>query len=97
MPKTRQQKIDAVVKLKEKLLRAKAFVFADYKGLSMSQLSALRKMLREVNGEFAITKNALLERALPASNLQLPVSRFDSRREMRDERAPLSCRYRADP
>ncbi len=71
MPKTRAQKEEAVIKLQEKLSRTKALVFADYKGLSMSQLSDLRKKLREQNAEFNITKNTLLERALPTTyNLQ---------------------------
>ena len=77
MPKTRQQKIDAVVKLQEKLSRAKALVFADYKGLTMKQLSDLRNKLRPGQAELAITKNSLLERALPASNLQLPSSSIE--------------------
>lgn len=74
MPKTRVQKEEAVVKLKEKLEKAKALVFADYqqaggsatKGLNMSQLSDLRNKLREVNAEFSVTKNSLLKIALPS-------------------------------
>ncbi len=81
MPKTRAQKEDLVVKLKEKLDKATALIFADYKGLSMSQLSDLRKKLREQNAEFAITKNSILDRALPVSlpfgGPQLPVFSFD--------------------
>lgn len=74
MAKTRQQKEESVVKLTEKLGRAKAVVFADYKGLNMKQLSDLRDKLREVQGEFSITKNTLLEHALPGSNFQTPVT-----------------------
>ena len=74
MPKTRLQKIEAVTKMQEKLAKAKSVVFADYKGLTMKQLSSLRDNLREQNAEFAITKNSLLQRALPASNFQLPAS-----------------------
>ena len=74
MPKTRLQKEESVVKLKEKLSRATSLVFADYqqaggsatKGLNMSQLSDLRNKLREVNAEFSVTKNALLKIALPS-------------------------------
>lgn len=72
MAKTRAQKEETVVKLTEKLSRAKAVVFADYKGLSMKQLSDLRDKLSEVNGEFSITKNTLLKRALSAINLEGP-------------------------
>ncbi len=74
MPKTRKQKEESVIEIEEKLNRAKALVFTDYKGLTMGQLSDLRNKLREVNSEFTITKNTLLERALPASNFQLPAS-----------------------
>lgn len=77
MPKTRIQKQDLVVRLQEKLKLAKALVFADYKGMTMKQLSELRSKLREVNGEFSITKNAILRRALPPSTLHLPPSSLE--------------------
>ncbi len=77
MAKTRQQKEEQVVKLTEKLGRAKALVFADYKGMSMTQLSDLRDKLREVDSEFSVTKNTLLERALPTSNFHLPSSSLE--------------------
>lgn len=71
MPKTRQQKEETVVMLQEKLSRAKALVFADYKGMTMKQLSDLRTQLRTQNAEFNITKNTLLERALPDTKLEI--------------------------
>ena len=71
MPKTRAQKEESVQILKDKLLRAKSVVFADYKGLTMKQLSDLRNKLREVNGEFTITKNTLLDFALKNSQLSI--------------------------
>lgn len=77
MAKTRQQKEAEVAKLTEKLSRAKAVVFADYKGLNMKHLSDLRNKLREVSGEFSITKNTMLERALPTSSFQLPTSSLE--------------------
>lgn len=67
MPKTRTQKEQTVQNLTDKLARAKSVVFADYKGLTMSQLSDLRSKLREAQAEFTITKNTLLKRSL--SNL----------------------------
>lgn len=74
MPKTRAQKEESVIKLQEKLKLSKALVFADYKGMSMKQLSDLRTKLREVNGEFAITKNTLMERALPNQKFEGPTA-----------------------
>lgn len=77
MPKTRQQKEEQIKNLTDKLSRAKSVVFADYRGLTMKQLSSLRDQLRDQQAEFTITKNTLLERALPASNFQLPASSLD--------------------
>ena len=77
MPKTRSVKVQIVKDLTDKLAKAKSVVFADYKGLTMKQLSDLRNKLREQNAEFTITKNTLLSRALPASNFQLPTSSLE--------------------
>lgn len=74
--KTRTQKEEIVTKLTEKLSRAKALVFTDYKGLNMKQLSNLRDKLREQNAEFSITKNTLLTKALPETKLEGPASRL---------------------
>ncbi|MBI2020064.1 50S ribosomal protein L10 [Candidatus Daviesbacteria bacterium] len=77
MAKTRAQKEQIIEALKDKLSRAKALVFADYKGLTMKQLSDLRVKLSEQNAEFTITKNNLLKLALPTSDFRLPTSEFD--------------------
>lgn len=71
MPKTRVQKEEAVVMLTDKLSKAKSVVFADYKGMTMKQLSELRKALREQGAEFSITKNNLLKIALSKTNSEL--------------------------
>lgn len=67
MAKTRQQKEETVTKLQEKLNKAKSVVFADYRGLTTKQLSDLRDKLRDLDAEFTITKNSLLERAMPTT------------------------------
>ncbi len=74
MPKTRQQKEEIVQKIQEKLNKAKSVVFADYKGLNMSQLSTLRNQLREQNAEFSITKNSLLKIAMPEVEMEGPTA-----------------------
>lgn len=74
MAKTRQQKQAEVVRLQEKIRQARAYVFADYRGLTMKQLSELRNKLSDVNGEFTITKNTLLEHALPESKFEGPTA-----------------------
>ncbi|MBI4038359.1 50S ribosomal protein L10 [Candidatus Daviesbacteria bacterium] len=77
MPKTKQQKIETVLQLQQKLDKSKAVIFADYRGLTMKQLSDLRSKLYEQNAEFTITKNSLLERALPSSIFHLPSSNLE--------------------
>lgn len=77
MPKTRAQKEESVVKLQAKLKLATSLVFADYRGMTMQQLSDLRSKLREQNSEFSITKNTILERAIPTLNLKLPASSLE--------------------
>jgi large subunit ribosomal protein L10 len=78
MPKTRLQKEETVVKLKDKLQRSKSVVFTDYQGMTMTQLSDLRNKLLDAQAEFSVTKNNLikiaLKDALPNSNSQIPDS-----------------------
>ena len=74
MPKTRAQKEQTVIQLKEKLAKAKSIVFADYRGLTTKQLSDLRENLKEVAGELNITKNTLLKIALPESSFEGPTA-----------------------
>ena len=65
--KTRAQKEESVKLIGEKLSRAKAVVFTDFKGMTMKQLSDLRDILRDQEAEFLITKNTLLEVSLTQS------------------------------
>ena len=74
MAKTRNQKEEEIQKLGDKLSRAKAVIFADYRGLTMKQLTELRDKLHEQDSDFIVTKNTLLERALPVSNFKLQSS-----------------------
>lgn len=69
MPKTKLQKSKDLEILTEKLSRAKSVVFTDYKGLTMTQLSALRDQLRDQGAELSVTKNSLISLALKSNNL----------------------------
>ncbi len=69
MPKTRVQKEESVVKYTEKLQKARSVVFTNYKGLNMSQMSALRNQLRDQGAEFTVTKNTLLDLSLKQAGL----------------------------
>lgn len=59
-----QKKIDTVSLLTDKISRAKAMVFVDYRGLKHKQMEEIRKNLKKLKGEFIIAKNRLMMRAL---------------------------------
>ena len=59
-----QKKIDTVSLLSEKISRAKAMVFVDYRGLKHKQMEELRKKLKKVEAEFTVAKNRLMIKAL---------------------------------
>ena len=56
--------IQALADLKDKLASAKSVVFADYHGLSVSQMQDLRAKVKETAGQLLVTKNTLLKLAL---------------------------------
>jgi large subunit ribosomal protein L10 len=50
-------KAEGLADLKNKIGDSKDFIFADYRGITVEQISALRKQLRAKNAEFHIVKN----------------------------------------
>lgn len=59
-----QKKIDTVSLLTDRISRAKALIFVDYRGLKHKQIEELRKNLKKLSAEFTIAKNRLMKRAL---------------------------------
>lgn len=62
------QKKAVVVELTQQLQDAKAMVFADYRGLSVSQLQTLRQELAKHDAVLTVTKNTLLSLAAKAAD-----------------------------
>ena len=50
-------KADAIDDLKSKIGASKDFIFTEYRGLTVEQISTLRKQLRAKNAEFHVVKN----------------------------------------
>lgn len=65
-------KKEKVAELAKKIEKAKTVVFADYHGLSASQIGDLREKIKEAGGELIVAKNTLISRALTSN--QLPVT-----------------------
>jgi len=60
----KELKIKLVKDIKEKFDKSKVVILTDYKGLTMSQLSKLRRKLRTIDAEYKVFKNTLISRAI---------------------------------
>ena len=59
-----QEKIESVEELRGRLTGAKTLLLTEYRGLTVAQLSDLRKQLRSVSAEYKVIKNRLARLAL---------------------------------
>jgi len=66
MPNT--QKIERVAELKERIESSEALLLTDYRGLSVGEITELRRSLREGGARFAVIKNTLMRRALEGTD-----------------------------
>ena len=66
-----EQKATVVSEIKEKFENAKSVVLFDYRGLSVSEVTELRRKLRENNADYKVYKNTLTKRALDELNINM--------------------------
>lgn len=64
-----EKKKQIVEEITEKLKSSVSTIIVDYRGLSVAQVTELRKQLREAGVEFKVYKNTLTRRAVEAANL----------------------------
>jgi large subunit ribosomal protein L10 len=62
-PKVLAEKQQLVAEVADKLRNSASTVFTDYRGLTVSEVTELRKQLREAGIEFKVIKNTLTRRA----------------------------------
>lgn len=76
MPITRAKKQELVAEYTDKFNRSQAVYVTDYRGLTVSEITDLRKQLRESGGrdgvEYTVAKNTLLKLALERAGLPVP-------------------------
>lgn len=65
-----QSKQEAVTVIAAKLAESSSTVVADYRGLNVSQVTELRKQLREAGIEFQVLKNSLVRRATEGTDYE---------------------------
>jgi large subunit ribosomal protein L10 len=64
-----QEKVETVEDFKERIEGAKTVMVTEYRGLTVQQLSDLRKQLRGVSAQYKIVKNRLAKLAMGDSDL----------------------------
>ncbi|MCL4354577.1 50S ribosomal protein L10 [Patescibacteria group bacterium] len=67
----RAKKVAVVAEISEKVAKSKALVFTNYQGLTHVQIEGLKKKLKPVDADLAITKNTLLKIALKDNGLKI--------------------------
>lgn len=60
----RTEKAENVAELSARVQGVPLLLFADYRGISVSRISALRKALKDNGAEYRVVKNTLLRRAV---------------------------------
>lgn len=93
-----QKNINQFQSLSEKLAKTKSAVLTDYCGLTVNQITQLRKSIKTTGGEFKIAKNTLLKLALSkAWNIKKEDLNFNQPTAIlfayEDEIAPLKALY----
>jgi len=63
----RREKSEEIAALQGKFAKATTAVVTEYKGLTVAEMTALRRELREVAGEYRVAKNTLVELAIEGS------------------------------
>lgn len=69
---TREEKVELVSALGDKMKAAKVTLLARYQGLTVAQTNRFRRELRSVGGECKVAKNTLAKRALAGTPYQGP-------------------------
>lgn len=69
---SKQKKVELVAQYVEQLEKSNGLILADYRGLSVNDVSEIRKTMRPIGSKFQVVKNRLLALALKEVDLSLP-------------------------
>ena len=70
---TKDQKIELVKKITEKISDSKSLVVCDYKGLTVAEINELRDSLRKEGAQMQVIKKTLLQIALKEVGIEMDV------------------------
>lgn len=66
----RQARVDEVERLKERLRESKNLILTEYRGLTVAEITELRRALRDASAEYQVVKNSLTQRAARELGIQ---------------------------
>lgn len=69
---SKEQKREIVADYVEKMSQSRAIILADYRGLTVANLTDLRRRMRDESGVFQIIKNTLFKLALEQAGIPVP-------------------------
>ena len=68
---TKAFKENKIQEIKEKLEKAQVAVVTEYKGLSVDEITSLRRRLQKEDGDYTVTKNTLAKIAVKGTNYEI--------------------------
>ncbi|HHX58462.1 MAG TPA: 50S ribosomal protein L10 [Candidatus Moranbacteria bacterium] len=74
---TRQQKKELVQEITQNIKDSKSVVLCDYKGLTVEELSQLRRDLRQVGSEMKVARKTLIDLAFEENGLSMDVKKTE--------------------
>jgi large subunit ribosomal protein L10 len=74
---SKEKKQQIVADYVDKMSQSQAIILTDYRGLSVADLSELRRKLRDNSGAFQIIKNTLFKLALEQASLPVPAGQME--------------------
>jgi len=68
---TKAFKAEKISQMKEKIEKAKVAIVTDYKGLSVEEITKLRRSIQKEDGDYMVTKNTLAKLAIKGTEYEV--------------------------
>ena len=68
---TKAFKSEKISQMKEKIEKAKVAIVTDYKGLSVEEITKLRRSIQKEDGDYMVTKNTLAKLAVKGTEYEI--------------------------
>ena len=73
---TKAFKSEKISQIREKIEKAKVAIVTDYKGLSVEEITKLRRLIQKEDGDYMVTKNTLAKLAVKGTEYEVLTDAF---------------------